>query len=70
MNEEKKYIITKMGGIGKGPHILTNAENANETVSLCSCGYTENEEGRCDGTHLKIEKEEEGGCCGGGCCGK
>lgn len=69
MKEEKKYVLTKVGGIGKGPHILTGSDEAGDVVALCSCGFTQDTKGHCDGSHLKIEKEENDGCCGGGCCG-
>lgn len=46
----KKYQV-KVSGTGYSPHILQNAEDQNDSLSLCSCGGTKNEDGTCDGTH-------------------
>jgi CDGSH-type Zn-finger protein len=55
------YALVKNGD-GVSPHMLEDTETKKK-VFLCSCGCTDNENGRCDGTH---NQKIEHGCCGKG----
>lgn len=64
--DQKKYVLAE-AGTNASPHMLKNADDANDTLALCACGCTGDGEGKCDGSHAK-KREEKVECCGEGSC--